>query len=129
VLGKKKFLIGGIIVVLAISSLVYTSFMNAATYYYEVNEFLAQGNLIYGENVRVNGEVIAGSIEKDPGRPKMTFTITKAGESLLVVYEGAVPDTFKPGADIVVEGQLNPDGIFEAHTLMAKCASKYEPIV
>ncbi len=115
--------------VLAISSLVYTSFMSTSTYYYEVDELLAQGNLIYGENVRVQGEVIAGSIEKDPGRPKMTFTITEAGESLLVVYEGVVPDTFKPGADVVVEGQLNPDGTFEAHTLMAKCASKYEPTV
>ena len=128
-LGKKKFLIGGIIVVLAISYLVYSGFASSATYYYTVSEFREQENSVYGDNVRVNGEVIAGSIEKDSGSPKITFTLAEAGETLLVVYEGVVPDTFKAGADIVVEGQLNPDGIFQAHTLMAKCASKYEPTI
>ena len=126
-LGKRKFLIGGTIVVLAISYLVYAGFTSSATYFYTVSEFREQGSSFNGDNVRVNGEVIAGSIEKDAGRPRITFTLAESGETLLVVYEGVVPDTFQDGADIVVEGQLNTDGTFKAHTLMAKCASKYEP--
>ena len=126
-LGKRKFLIGGAIVVLAIGYLVYAGFASSATYYYTVSEFGEQRSSASGDNVRVNGEVIPGSIVKDAGSPRITFTLTEAGETLVVIYEGVVPDTFKGGADIVVEGQLDSDGTFKAHTLMAKCASKYEP--
>ena len=126
-LGKRKFLIGGAIIVIALSYLVYSAFANSATYFYTVSEFREQGSSFYGNNVRVNGEVVAGSIEKDSGSPRITFTLTEAGETLLVVYEGVIPDTFKDNADVVIEGQLNTDGTFKAHTLMAKCASKYEP--
>ena len=41
-------------------------------------------------------------------------------------YHGIVPDTFVDNADVVVEGRLAGDGTFEAHTLLAKCPSKYE---
>ena len=45
---------------------------------------------------------------------------------LPVVYKGAVPDTFKAGAEVIVEGGLQPDGRFMARTLMTKCPSKYQ---
>jgi cytochrome c-type biogenesis protein CcmE len=45
----------------------------------------------------------------------------------MVDYAGAVPDTFKPGAEVIVEGGMKPaSGIFKAGTLMTKCPSKYE---
>ena len=43
-----------------------------------------------------------------------------------LVYKGAVPDTFKAGAEVIVEGGLQPDGRFMAKTLMTKCPSKYQ---
>ncbi|NIV47932.1 MAG: hypothetical protein GWN46_14570, partial [Gammaproteobacteria bacterium] len=46
--------------------------------------------------------------------------------TLAVHYHGIIPDTFVDGADVVVEGQLQSDGVFSAHTLLAKCPSKYE---
>ena len=126
-LEKKKFFIGGAIVILAISYLVYAGFASSATYFYTVSEFREQESSDFGDIVRVNGEVIPGSIEKDASSPRITFTLAEADETLVVVYEGIVPDTFKDDADIVVEGQFDADGTFKAHTLMAKCASKYEP--
>ena len=45
---------------------------------------------------------------------------------LAVNYHGIIPDTFVDGADVVVEGALSTDGTFDAHTLLAKCPSKYE---
>jgi len=47
--------------------------------------------------------------------------------AIMATYEGLVPDTFKSGAEVVVQGSLTadnqvaiiPDGI------MAKCPSKY----
>ncbi len=128
-LRKKRFLIGGIIVFLAIGYLGYMGFQGSATYYYTVSEFMEQGNSIYGENVRVNGQVAPGSVEQEAQGTILRFTLIGVDEkeSLPVVYEGVVPDTFKVGNEVVVEGQLNSDGIFQAHTLMPKCPSKYVP--
>ena len=48
------------------------------------------------------------------------------GKTLLVVYRGQVPDTFKAGAEVIVEGGMSPEGRFKAKTLMTKCPSKYQ---
>lgn len=126
-LRKKRFLVGGIIVFLAIGYLSYAGFVGGATYYYTVGEVIEQGSLIYDENVRVNGQVAPGSVEQETAGRILRFTITDGGESLPVVYQGAVPDSFKAGNTVVVEGHLNSSGIFQAHTLMPKCPSKYVP--
>ncbi len=128
-LRKKRFLIGGIIVFLAIGYLGFMGFQSSATYYYTVSEFIEQGDSIYGENIRVNGQVASGSVEQESAGRMLKFTIVdvEGKESLPVVYQGVVPDTFKVGNEVVVEGRLNSDGIFQAHTLMPKCPSKYIP--
>jgi cytochrome c-type biogenesis protein CcmE len=45
-----------------------------------------------------------------------------------VVYTGSVPDLFRKGRDIVVDGTLR-NGVFVAvpGTLVTKCPSKYQP--
>lgn len=45
-----------------------------------------------------------------------------------VVYKGSVPDLFKTGNDVVVDGRLR-NGVFIAvrDTLVTKCPSKYQP--
>jgi cytochrome c-type biogenesis protein CcmE len=45
-----------------------------------------------------------------------------------VVYKGSVPDLFRSGRDIVVDGTLQ-NGVFVAvpGTLVTKCPSKYTP--
>jgi cytochrome c-type biogenesis protein CcmE len=127
VLRKKKFLVGGIIISLAIGYLAYVGFESSATYYYTVSELTGQENSIYGENIRVKGQVVPGSVEQEAAGRELKFTIIDEEESLPVVYQGVVPDTFRVGTEVVVEGQLNPVGIFQAHTLMPKCPSKYVP--
>ena len=126
---KKKFLIGGLIVVLAIAYLGYLGFQNSATYYYTVGELTAQPGPVNGESIRVNGLVADGSVEQDIKERILRFTIVDAeGEnSLPVVYQGVVPDTFKTGSDVVVEGYLNSAGVFHANNILAKCPSRYVP--
>jgi len=126
-LKRKKFLIGGIIVALAVGYLSYAAFTNSATYYYTVSELTEQGSSIYGENVRVNGQVAPGSIEQESGGLILRFSIIDGEKSLPVVYRGVVPDSFKPDSEVVAEGYLNANGIFQANTIMTKCPSKYVP--
>ena len=128
-LQKKKFLIGGLIIFLAIGYLAYAGFESSATYYYTVSELTGQGGIADSENVKVNGRVMAGSVEQDTEERILTFIIVdvEGEKSLPVVYQGVVPDTFKTGNDVVVEGYLNSAGVFQANNILAKCPSKYVP--
>ncbi len=127
---RKKFLIGGIIILLALGYLGFTSFAGAATYYYKVNEVLAKGSSVIGDNMRVEGHVALDSVQRESAGRLMRFTISDngSGRSLPVVYSGVVPDAFKAGYDVVVEGSLGSDGVFKAQTILTKCPSKYEPV-
>ena len=52
----------------------------------------------------------------------------KGTETVTVIYKGSVPDLFRTGRDVVVDGTLR-DGLFLAvpGTLVTKCPSKYQP--
>jgi len=95
-------------------------------YYLTVSEFLEQGNRDLGENFRINGNVVEGSIERPPSKLGATFLMSDGTRELQVSYGKETPDTFVDGSEVVVEGVLGPDGVFVAHTLLAKCPSKYE---
>ena len=123
---KPKFIIGAVIILIAMGALGYQSFVSSATYYYTVSEFAEQQSSFADKNVRVAGNVTDGTIEKQGNILK--FTMSDGLKDLTVVYQGVVPDTFKAGIEAVVQGKLNSDGIFEASELMAKCPSKYEPV-
>ncbi|HEX6702365.1 MAG TPA: cytochrome c maturation protein CcmE [Gaiellaceae bacterium] len=45
-----------------------------------------------------------------------------------VVYRGSVPDLFRSGRDVMIDGRLK-NGVFVAYpgTLVTKCPSKYSP--
>ena len=87
----------------------------------------AQGDAAYGQNVRVAGGIAPGSIDIDTATRTLKFDVEDEDGQLSVVYQGTVPDTFQEGNDVVVEGVLGTDGIFQAKTLVVKCPSKYEP--
>jgi len=127
VLRQRKLLISGIIVFLAIGHLGFIGFQNSTTYYYTVSELTGQRSAIYDQNVRVHGQVAPGSVEHEAAGLILRFIITDGEESLPVFYQGVIPDSFKVGSDVVVEGHLNSDGIFQASMLMPKCPSKYVP--
>jgi cytochrome c-type biogenesis protein CcmE len=84
------------------------------------------GQTANGKRLRVAGIVKPGTIQRQ-GRD-LHFQLSQQDLELAVAYTGSapVPDTFKDGAEAVVEGQQRPDGTFEADHIQAKCASKYE---
>ena len=95
-------------------------------YYLTVGEFLdRQGREDLGENFRVNGNVVEGTIERVAGQMGAAFEMTDGSRRLKVHFGKETPDTFVDGSEVVVEGSMH-DEVFEAHTLLAKCPSKYE---
>jgi cytochrome c-type biogenesis protein CcmE len=123
----KKLIIGGIIILIALLVLGYAAFMGGNTYYYEVGEFLDKGNSVVNQTSRVSGLVAEGTYKDGFTLHFALDDMTGRDASLSVVYNGSVPDTFKVGQQVVVEGKLMLDGTFEASQIIIKCSSKYEP--
>ena len=121
---RKKFIIGGFILVLALGFLVFILIDSSLNYYVTVDELLAEPD--YGESVRVNGIVAEGSIDWNPDTEQLRFSLTDDSAVLPVIYQGDVPHDLEDGKDIVVKGKYQPDNIFHASELVMKCASKYE---
>jgi cytochrome c-type biogenesis protein CcmE len=76
--------------------------------------------------VRLVGVVAEQNIHIEPAGLQASFDLCGDSTSVRVAYEGVIPDLFTPGQEVVVEGRLNDEGVFEADTLLTKCASKYE---
>lgn len=77
-----------------------------------------------GERLKVEGEVAPGktAIRKTPCAT--TLVMERRGVSLPVVYEGCIlPDLYRDGSEIVVDGKLGSDGIFRAHDLAVRVPS------
>jgi cytochrome c-type biogenesis protein CcmE len=125
--GRWKLLAAMITIVLGAAYLVTTSMQTSAVYYLTVSELKAREASVQTQSVRVAGHVAPGSVEKIDGGLAIRFIVQDEGGSFPVYYSGApVPDIFGEEVEVVVEGKLQPDGTFVAHTLLAKCASKFE---
>ena len=125
---KKKYLIGGSILVIVVAYLIYLSFGSSVSYYVTVSEFFAKGTELHDTNVRVAGKIADSPIEWNAAELELRFTITEGGDTMAVIYHGAKPSTFKARSNILVEGEYHSDGIFRASQLILKCPSKYESI-
>ena len=124
---KKRYIIGGIILLVVLGYLSYVVFGSSVTYYVTVSEFKARGTELYNTEVRVAGEIADSPIEWNAEDIELRFTITEGGETMKVVYQGVRPSGFKPGSSILVEGRCHSNGILWASQLIMKCPSKYEP--
>jgi cytochrome c-type biogenesis protein CcmE len=119
-------LLVAVLVMLAVGGyLAYSGARSSMAYYLTVGELLDRGESMQAADLRVSGQVRAGSVQRDQRSGLLRFDATDGVHALPVTYRGIMPDTFKPGADVVVEGRF--DGTtFTAVRLFAKCPSKFE---
>lgn len=124
---RLKFVLLGVGIVATMGTLLIVGMSGPGNlaYYLSVSEFVAAPDRL-SEGFRINGKVAEGSIQRMPNGQDVAFVVTDGAATLPVTYHGIIPDTFVDGADVVVEGRLNAEGTFQAHTLLAKCPSKYE---
>lgn len=121
---RLRFLIGGLIVALVTGYLIFSAARGSAAYYLTVREVEQRDPS--PRSVRVAGSVVGDSIVWDARDLRLAFDIVDESGRLPVVYSGSLPDMFRDGAQVVVEGTLGSDGVFEARTMLLKCPSKYE---
>ena len=106
--------------------LLYTSIVGGGTPMIQPSELDGRT-----ERVSLAGHVV-GSPRGDAHAEGLRFQLRdiRGGktERVTVLYKGSVPDLFRTGRDIVVDGRLR-NGTFVAvpGTLITKCPSKYAP--
>jgi cytochrome c-type biogenesis protein CcmE len=125
-----RFALGIGVILAALGYFAFVGYQEGKAYYKTIDEVAAMGERAGGKRLRVAGIVRPGSIARS-GKD-LTFTLVQAPKDVVyeldVAYVGSqpVPDTFRDGADAIVEGRRLPDGTFAADHIQAKCASKYE---
>jgi len=123
---SRRFIIGGIIIIAALSYLVYGSMQEAMVYFKTPSELKGE-KTSKDKFLRMGGMVVPGSLEQDLETLIYRFQITDGVESIPVHFRGIPPDLFSEGKGAVVEGRIGKDGIFLATTIMAKHAEEYSP--
>jgi cytochrome c-type biogenesis protein CcmE len=120
-----SFILAGAAILGAVCYLVFANTQANAVYYLTVSE-LKHCTTCTTQSVRVAGVVEAGSIVRDDTKQSVSFVINDGKQTLPVIYSGVVPDIFRPGIQVVVEGHYTGQGPFQAQTLLAKCPSKFQ---
>lgn len=127
-----RFMVGLVGVAAVVTYLVWTGVSEAMVYYLTPVELMQRVETdpsFRDVGVRISGQVVPGSYEKASGELLHTFTIhdlVETGLTIPVEFRDALPDTFSDDVEVVLEGRLRDDGVFEATTLQTKCASRYE---
>ena len=86
-----------------------------------------QGKAPQGHTLRVGGIVEDGSLEKAVQSTRVRFRVTDNANSLIVQYQGILPDLFREGQGVVVRGKLHATGHFIADEVLAKHDENYMP--
>jgi len=79
-----------------------------------VEQLLGYGESVYGKVVKVAGSVGAGSLKAAGQGDRFILVDTEAGDSVPVVFEGALSDEVAEGSTVVLTGSLGDDGKFAA---------------
>jgi cytochrome c-type biogenesis protein CcmE len=102
---------------------------DALVYSKLVDEVLTKPTDFRGRELRVEGDLVQGSIKFREDPCEYRFVLGKPGQEMPVRFpQCIVPDTFKDGVGlkVTVQGKLTNDGYFLANQVIAKCPSKYE---
>jgi cytochrome c-type biogenesis protein CcmE len=113
------------VAVLLAGALIYTSF-DAATEARQPSQLIRNANP--GESYKLTGKVVAGSVHRAADRDLLQFSVRDRNgrASIPVRYQGAVPDPFREGREVIVTGNMK-NGVFAADrdSLVTKCPSKF----
>ena len=109
--------------------LLYSGLGENTSYFLNVSEALAMQPKDLSK-ARLFGTVAEEGVVRPEDAMGVSFLLVdkdQSAKTIRVDFRGAVPDTFKPGVEVIVEGGLNSaSGAFAANTLMTKCPSKYQ---
>lgn len=143
--GRWKFMVGGMLLLVAVLYLVFSGTMVGARYFITVDEVLDNAAYV-GQIVRLTGAVIGDTIDYDASSGNLDFTIAhipqqyddlatilhevvndpNAKRLQIHMEEETKPDLLQHEAQAIITGTMGTDGIFYATELLLKCPSRFQ---
>jgi cytochrome c-type biogenesis protein CcmE len=108
------------------TALVLTAFSSNLVFFYSPSDLKTLAPAP-DRRMRVGGLVERQSVSHAADERTVSFRITDGKTDIGVVYRGILPDLFREGQGVVVEGRLEPGGVLAASTVLAKHDERYMP--
>lgn len=127
-----RFMVGLVGVAGVVSYLVWTGVSETMVYYLTPSELMAKVSAdptFKDVGVKVSGKVVPGTYSRVEGELLHRFQVRDLldeSKTFWVEFRDALPDTFTEESEVVLEGRLDANGVFQATTLLTKCGSRYE---
>src|SRR5690348_4163078 len=112
---RRLILIGSSLGVLAVAVALVLSAMRQSIVFFNSPTDVAEQHVSPGTRVRVGGLVKNGSVRRSADL-HISFAVTDGKSDIPVTYQGIVPDLFREGQGVVVEGKMGGNGVFQADT-------------
>jgi cytochrome c-type biogenesis protein CcmE len=123
---RRLVLIGSSLGVLAIAAALVLSALRSSIVFFNSPSDIAEQHVAPGQRIRLGGLVKPGSVKRGDDL-QIDFVVTDGKDDVPVGYKGIVPDLFREGQGVVVEGSLSASGQFKADTVLAKHDERYMP--
>jgi cytochrome c-type biogenesis protein CcmE len=112
--------------VLTLASLLVLVALRDSVVFFHTPSEIAEKKIAAGQRFRLGGIVANGSVKRGEGAV-VEFAVTDTIATLVVSYQGILPDLFREGQGVVAEGQLDGAGQFRADSVLAKHDETYMP--
>lgn len=119
---RLRLLVVGVSAAAAFGGLGVVGLGDAAVYYRTPTEVLEQPPPD-GQRLRLGGLVLPGTVRSDG--TTVRFRLSDGVSDLTVVHRGDPSGVFQEGQGAVVEGVLQPDGVFRSDLVMVKHSNEY----
>ncbi|MCW5698727.1 MAG: cytochrome c maturation protein CcmE [Rhodospirillales bacterium] len=118
------FVATGLAILFVAAALILSAMKESLVFFHSPTE-LAEKPELADKRLRIGGLVETGSVERGADA-EVRFRVTDLENAVPVRFKGLLPDLFREGQGVVVEGHLQ-DGVFMADEVLAKHDENYMP--
>jgi len=117
---------GGVAVIGAAVLLVLFALQDQIVYFHSPTD-IVEKQIGPDTRIRLGGLVAEKSVVRGTGT-KVEFVVTDTANEVAITYTGILPDLFREGQGVIVEGAFVPgDPVFVADSVLAKHDENYMP--
>ena len=116
-----------LLTVVGVGAYLFTgSLGNSLVFYVLPSEYKARAAELEGRTLQIGALVKKGSVKYDRSSLNLQFVATDGTVDYPVRYTGGVPDLFKDGMGVIVEGKMDNAGVFQGSRLLVKHSEEYK---
>ena len=120
------YVLAGLVLLGGAAAITLSVLSDNLVFFYSPTDLVTQ-HVPEGRRLRIGGLVADGTVHRGADGNSVTFDVTDKAHQVLVTYHGALPDLFREGQGVVVEGIREANGTIAASTVLAKHDERYMP--